>query len=139
MDQLAKRPQGQDPLDLGFTRLWQEVDRFFRQAMNIISETAKSAGTQLNLGDFFPRLEVERQGDEVVATVTVPGARPDSLEVSVTADCLTVRGEAETREEDARCYRSFHRTVPLPARVRPEAARTDQQGQGRLIVRVPVA
>ncbi len=140
MGELAKGPHGPDPLGLGeFTRLWQELDRLFAQTMEAIAKAAESAGSRLNLGELFPKVEVERRGDEVVASVTVPGVRPDSLEVSVSADCLTVRGEAETRQEHAELYRTFYRTVPLPARVRPEAARTEQQGPARLVVRIPVA
>ncbi|MDI6871739.1 MAG: Hsp20/alpha crystallin family protein [Bacillota bacterium] len=139
MGELAKGPQNPDPLDLGFTRLWQELDRLFSQTMAAVVRAAESAGAPLKLNEFFPRIEAERRGQEVVATVEIPGARPDSLEVSVSADYLTVRGEAETRQDHTQCYRTFYRTVPLPARVRPEAARTEQQGPARLVVRVPVA
>jgi HSP20 family molecular chaperone IbpA len=140
MGELAKRSPDPDPLDLGgFTRLWQEFDRLFGQAMETLTKAAGGAGARLNLGEFFPEVQLERQGDELVATVTVPGARPDSLEINVTAGHLTVRGEAETRQEHSQCYRTFYRTLPWPARVRPEAARTEQQGQNRLVIRVPVA
>ncbi|MGE5552926.1 MAG: Hsp20/alpha crystallin family protein [Betaproteobacteria bacterium] len=139
MNELAKGKSSSDPLDLGFNRLWQEMDRFFSRAMNIIAETVRTSGNQLALGYLLPKVEVERQGEEIVASVAVPGVRPDSLEVSVSTDYLTVRGEAETRDGHSQCYRSFYRTIPLPARVRPEAARTEQHGTGRLVVRVPVA
>lgn len=140
MDELAKGPGGGDlnPLgDLNFTRLWQDFDRLFSQTMDAFAKAAERAGGSLNLGELFPKVDLARRGEEVVATVVVPGARPDSLEVAVTADCLTVRGEAETREGNVRAYRAFHRTVPLPARVRPEAARTEQR-PNQVIVRVPI-
>lgn len=140
MDQLARGPEGSGPLEeWGFTRLWQELDRLFAQTFQTMAQVARSAGSRFEPGALLPRIDLERRGDEVVASIAVPGARPDSLEVTVSAEYLTVRGEAETKEKDRHYYRSFHRTLPLPARVRPEAARTDHEGPGRLVVRVPVA
>ncbi|MGE5623876.1 MAG: Hsp20/alpha crystallin family protein [Methanocella sp.] len=137
MDELAKRPDF--GIDRAFSRLWEEVDHLFAQAMGIFTETGWSSGTAFGMGDLLPKVEIERRGSEILATVTVAGARPDSLEVSVSAESLTVRGEAETKAEQVQSFRSFYRTVPLPAKVRPEAARTEQKGENCLVVRVPVA
>ncbi len=72
-----------------------------------------------------PSVDVRESDDEVVVTVEVPGFARDDLDLVVTPDGLTIRGE--TREEKADT-RDDYRVVRVPLRAlrphRAAAART---------------
>lgn len=77
-------------------------------------------------------------------TVEVPGVAPSEIEVKVTGDRLTIRGEkTEERREEAgervlseRRYGAFSRSFRLPEGVDPEAVEAHAQN-GVLKVRLP--
>lgn len=123
MDELA-------PLGRDLARLWQDLDHafdhFFR-TLQLPDFGALAGGT-------WPEPEITTEGRELVVRLKVPGARPESLEATLTPEQVLVRGE--TRVE--RGYTCFARALPLPARVRPEGARTEQR-DGYLVVRAPLA
>jgi HSP20 family protein len=66
--------------------------------------------------------EVRESDDAVTVTVEVPGVDRDHLDLRLTPQGLTIRGETRQKTEDARDdyrvvqsrYESFVRTVPLP-------------------------
>jgi len=63
--------------------------------------------------------------DQVVVKATVPGVKPEDIDVTVTGDLLTIKGEFKSEEEtkkrnylrQERRYGSFCRQVGLPAGV----------------------
>ncbi len=70
-------------------------------------------------------IDVYQDGDNIIVKSTIAGARPEDLEVSVTGDILTIKGERRLSEEVAyedylyrECYwGKFSRTVILPAQI----------------------
>jgi HSP20 family protein len=92
----------------------------------------------------IPPLDLYEEGDEVVVAIDLPGVSKDDVEVSVTGDVLTVRGERTERSEidEGAYYRrevtsgSFLRSLTLPAsadRERGSASFAD----GVLTIRFP--
>ena len=79
---------------------------------------------------FAPNVEVFDTKEAVVVKAQVPGASQDSLQVSVTDDALSLKGEMkeEENQEEKNYYRrefhygAFARTIPLPAAVESEKA-----------------
>ncbi|MCL6583563.1 MAG: Hsp20/alpha crystallin family protein [bacterium] len=75
-----------------------------------------------------PPIDISETDHQVIATVDLPGVKPEDIDVSVSEDTLTIRGEKqEEREEEGRYthfrerrYGSFSRTVELPASVDSE-------------------
>jgi HSP20 family protein len=75
--------------------------------------------------EFGPSVDVIDRDDEVVVRAEVPGFRKDDIEVSVSGNMLTIRGETrrEVTTEKGDFYRSeisrgaFVRSVSLPAEV----------------------
>ena len=69
-----------------------------------------------------PNLDVYETGNDVVAKATLPGIKPEDVEITLTGDMLTITGETkeETEQKDKnylrreRRYGSFSRTVSLP-------------------------
>jgi HSP20 family protein len=78
-----------------------------------------------------PRLDVVDRDNEVVVRAEVPGARREDIEISLTGNLLTIKGETkrEEKEEKGDYYRceisrgSFSRTVSLPAEVNEAGAK----------------
>jgi HSP20 family protein len=72
-----------------------------------------------------PALDMYQTGDDVVVKATLPGVRANDLEISVTGEVLTVKGEMR-QDEDAneegyvrreRRFGSFARSIALPTMV----------------------
>lgn len=79
----------------------------------------------------MPRLDVVDRDNEVMVRAEVPGMRREDIEISLTGNLLTIRGETkrEEKEEKGDYYRcetsrgSFSRTVSLPAEVDESGAK----------------
>ena len=72
-----------------------------------------------------PFVDLSETDDSLILRAEIPGMKPEDLEISVSNDVLTLRGEAtredETDEEGYRSaergVRSFSRTIQLPCKV----------------------
>jgi HSP20 family protein len=72
---------------------------------------------------FMPRVDVAEDDKAVTVKVELPGMSESDIDVSVSKDALTLRGEKQEDKEEKgknfyrreRSYGSFSRTVPLPA------------------------
>ncbi|HSA87067.1 MAG TPA: Hsp20/alpha crystallin family protein [Nitrospira sp.] len=81
-------------------------------------------------GALAPNIEVSDTKEAVIVKAQVPGVSQDNLQVSVTDDTLTLKGEMkeEEKKEEKNYHRrefrygSFSRTIPLPAVVESEKA-----------------
>ena len=77
-----------------------------------------------------PAVDVHETDDELVVTAVLPGMKADDVEITMTGQTLTLRGELKADEEvqrdqylyRERRYGSFSRTVQLPVRVQGEHA-----------------
>jgi HSP20 family protein len=94
----------------------------------------------------IPKLDVIDRDDEVVVRAEVPGVAKENIEISVTGNLFTIKGQTkrEEKEEKGDYYRcevsqgSFSRTVTLPADVNESAAKA-QLKDGMLEVTLPKA
>ncbi len=78
---------------------------------------------------FAPRVDVKDEDSKIVIEAELPGMTEKDVEVSLSGDSITIRGEKkrETEEEEnyyrlERAYGSFERTLPLPADVELDKA-----------------
>lgn len=93
---------------------------------------------------FGPAIDVRETDTHLIVEADVPGVDPENIDLVVTENGLTVRGEVkeEKKAQDQgfhrieRRYGSFQRTIPFPAPVRHEEAVADYKN-GVLEVRVP--
>lgn len=72
----------------------------------------------------FPLLNVSSGENEILIEAEVPGVDPESLDISVVGDTLTIRGERKAEVPEKSVYLrherpegSFYRTLSLPFRV----------------------
>jgi HSP20 family protein len=78
-------------------------------------------------------LDVFESDDDVTVRASIPGVNPDDIDISVTGDVLTIKGEtSEEREEKQgnyhlreRRYGAFQRSVNLPAPVNTDKAEAE--------------
>jgi len=94
----------------------------------------------------LPTMDMYQTDDDVVVKATIPGISPDDLDIQITGDTLTIRGEInqEETEENAkyhireRHYQSFSRSLTLPALVVSDKADA-QINNGVLTLTLPKA
>jgi HSP20 family protein len=75
-------------------------------------------------------LDMYQTADDVVVKATLPGVKPEEVDISITGDTLTIKGEhkeeQEVKEEDyihkERRYGTFSRSVALPVQVKSDKA-----------------
>ncbi|MBI5290242.1 MAG: Hsp20/alpha crystallin family protein [Chloroflexi bacterium] len=83
-----------------------------------------------DLDDAFFPIDVLDTGGEIVVKASLPGVKPEDIEISVTGQTLTVKAETkeETEEKAENWYRrerragSFVRQLDLPSKVDADAA-----------------
>ena len=91
-----------------------------------------------------PRADVTETDDGVEVTVELPGLSEKDVEVTLTDDLLTVKGEKKMEREDSRkgyylserSWGAFHRAIPLPPGVDSEKAEAVFRN-GVLTVKLP--
>jgi len=72
-----------------------------------------------------PPVEIYEKDDKFVVRTELPGVKKEDIDISMTGDTLTIRGERkvsrEVKEEEYHrcevCYGSFSRSVTIPAAV----------------------
>lgn len=108
--------RGAHPLDQFRREMDALFDRFFAGWPRAFGEEDMGAG----LG-----LDVEESEKEIIVRADVPGFDPNELDVQLTDDTLTIQAEKEQKGDGARSYRSFYRSVTLPAGIDAEKVKAD--------------
>jgi HSP20 family protein len=120
---MARLPFRKDiPLSLGDVQ--DEVNRLFDRLWHGGVVTGPLDGQ-----DWAPAIDVAEETDRFVVTAELPGLETAGVDVAISGDALTIKGEklSDRREDDDRTYLrserrygTFSRTVPLPATVDAE-------------------
>ena len=95
-------------------------------------------------GTWAPPVDIYEHGDDIVLKAEVPGIDPDSVDIRVENNVLSLKGErkfeAEVKREDChrveRAYGSFSRSFTLPNVVDTEKIKADYK-DGVLKVTLP--
>jgi len=91
-------------------------------------------------------LDIYETGDHVVVKAAVPGVKPEDIEVTITGDVLTIKGETKVEEKvekgnylrQERRYGSFCRQVALPGGVKSDGVQATFEN-GVLSLELPKA
>lgn len=105
-----------DPFDL-VTDLQDDMNRLFSSSLR--------RSPPGSVGEFLPSLEVKEDENQFLLHLDIPGMERKDLDISVTGNTLTVKGERKEEENkkgkgyfySERRYGSFHRSVELPTEV----------------------
>jgi HSP20 family protein len=117
-----------------------------RRAMDRLFDDFMSPRLWRAEGEWAFPVDVYETDEAVVVKAALPGMNPDDVEISLSNDALTIRGEVKQEEKTERenyyrrelRYGSFARTVPLPTRVDQERAEAEFEN-GLLTVTLPKA
>lgn len=117
------------------------MDRMFDDSFLKAMEWPRS-----NNGAYGLALDVAEQEDAYVVKASVPGVNPEEVEVTLSDNVLTIKGESkadqEIKEENyhlrERRYGSFMRSVTLPVPVEADKVEATHEN-GVLTLRLPKA
>ena len=91
-----------------------------------------------------PALDISETEDAVLVKAEVPGIEPSDIEISLSGDTLTIKGEKKEEREEKdksyhrveRSYGSFARTIRIPSSVDPDKIEA-KYDKGVLAVTMP--
>ena len=97
-----------------------------------------------SMGSLEPALDLYEEKDQMVVKAELPGMTKDDIQISVSDNVLTIKGEKKQEEEDTgkdyyrskRTYGAFFRTVPLPAEINADKVQATFKN-GVLEIRLP--
>ncbi len=107
-----------------------DMDRLFEEFFSPITRRRRG-WLKPEMGIIVPNIEMYDRKDEIVVKAELPGVAKEDIDLTITKDSLTLKGEVkreeEIKEEDyyacERSYGSFTRTIALPAEVDSEKAK----------------
>jgi len=123
-----------------FSLLRQEMNKLFDNFFRGFEIEPFTGG----FGAFSPSVDVKESDKEIKISAELPGMDDKDIDVSLTKDSLTIRGEKKQEKEDKgkdyyrmeRSYGSFTRTIPLPAEADTEKVKAEFR-KGVLTVTLP--
>jgi HSP20 family protein len=126
------RPAASDP----FAFLQSEVNRIF-DGMGRFGPLTEFAAAS-------PRLDISETSDAIEIHAELPGVAEKDVELTLTGDLLTIKGEKHEAKEDKgrdfhlteRSYGAFTRSVRLPFAAAPESAKASFD-KGILTIAIP--
>ncbi len=94
----------------------------------------------------MPAVDMYQTDDDVVVKMAVPGIKPEDVQISVTGDTLSIKGEMKEKSDNKqKAYHireqrwgSFERTLALPTDVRADKAQAEFEN-GVLNITLPKA
>ena len=124
----------------------QEINKFRREMDRLVDSLWDEFPTPVyqRANRDIPSIDLTETKDNLIVTVEVPGINPEDLDISMTENVLTIKGEMkeETAEEGEnfhqaeRRYGSFFRTLELPCRITTEEVQAEYR-KGILTIVMP--
>ena len=131
--------------------IWQPFSELMslRQAMDRLFEDSvvRPSRTLETLGEVAaPALDVYQTPSEIVVKAALPGVKPEDVNIDITSDTLTVKGESKAEQEvkredymyQERRYGAFSRSVVLPSGLKSDKAEATME-DGVLTLTIPKA
>jgi len=119
-----------------------------REAMDRLFDDAftRPLGFGVGAEALLPAIDLYQTENEVVVKAALPGIKPEDVQISITGDLLTLRGdfkqENEQKEKTYHLHEQrhglFERSIPLPTIVETEKAKADFEN-GVLTIVLPKA
>ena len=122
-----------------FMSLQREIDRLFEDFSRGLPAVSGSGATAL-----MPSMDVMENDKEIEITAELPGLEEKDVQINVSDNLLTIRGEKKAEKEEKnknyrhieRSYGSFERALELPEGVNADAIKANIS-KGVLKVTVP--
>ena len=127
---------------------WEPVREMMtlREAMDRLFDDAFTRPIGMAGVSGLPAIDLYQTNDEVVLKAALPGLKADDVQITVTSDVLTLRGEFKQEAEKKEAtyhireqrFGSFERSVMLPTDVQTDKAKADFEN-GILTITLPKA
>ncbi|NWG06960.1 MAG: Hsp20/alpha crystallin family protein [Chloroflexi bacterium] len=119
--------------------LREAMDRLFDDAFTRPLSVFKDSWT-------VPAIDMYQTDDEIVVKAALPGIKTDEVQINITGEVLTIKGEAKQQEEKKerawhireQRWGSFERSVILPTEVVADKAKAEFEN-GILTITLPKA
>ena len=93
---------------------------------------------------FSPVVDIVETENDIMVTAEIPGMEQKDLDVNLSGDVLTIKGEKKAEHEEKgdnfhrieRSYGSFSRSIPLPCEVQADKVEAGYKG-GVLTLKLP--
>ena len=121
-----------------------EMDRWLEDLFGLYP-LALWRQTPLTMGrEWIPAIDIFEKSGQFMIKAELPGIKPDDIDISVSGNTMTIKGEkkteCETKEENyhrSECaYGSFYRSIRLPSNANTERVQADYEN-GVLEVTIP--
>ncbi len=118
-----------------------------REAMNRLFDDAFTRPISgSGISSVIPAIDLYQTDDEVVVRASLPGLKAEDVQISVTGEVLTLRGEFKAANEKKEAtwhirenrFGQFERTIMLPTDVQTDKAKADFEN-GVLTITLPKA
>ncbi|RIK31288.1 MAG: heat-shock protein Hsp20 [Anaerolineae bacterium] len=117
-----------------------------REAMDHLFDDAFTRPLTLRDGWSVPAVDMYQTDEEVVVKASIPGFKADDVQINVTGEILTLRGEVKQEEEKQdkawhlreQRWGSFERALALPTDVIADKAKAEFEN-GILTITLPKA
>jgi HSP20 family protein len=114
------------------------MERFWDEPFDLLRTLPRT------LGEFRPAMDVSEDEGAYIVKASLPGVKPEEVEVTLSDNVLTLKGEAkqekETKEENyhlrERRFGSFMRSITLPMAVKSEKVEATHEN-GVITLRLP--
>jgi HSP20 family protein len=121
--------------------LRQAMDRLFDDSVVRPSRTSETLGEVA-----APALDIYQTPSEIVVKAALPGVKPEDLDIDITGDTLTVKGESKAEQKvnredylyQERRYGAFSRSVALPSGLKLDKTEATME-DGVLTLTIPKA
>jgi len=110
------------------SRWERDMERRFENFFSRRAEDKWWPGEGFAMRELSLDLDLYEEKDRIVVKAELPGMTKDDIQIFITDNILTIKGEKKKEEEDTgkdyyrseRVYGAFTRTLPLPAEINPE-------------------
>jgi len=111
--------------------LREAMDRLFDDAFTHPFSLNREGGSTWS--SFSPAIDMYQTDNEIVVKAALPGLKPEEVQINVTSDILTIKGEVKHEEEKKdkswhireQRWGSFERSLRLPTGVISDRAKAD--------------
>jgi len=117
-----------------------------REAMDHLFDDAFTRPLSLRDGWSAPAIDMYQTDDEIVVKASLPGVKADEVQINITGEILTIKGETKQVEEKKekawhmreQRWGTFERAVALPTEVVSDKAKAEFEN-GILTITLPKA